>query len=124
MTQRTKLLLGAAAAVGLVLFLRRKSSAASGSAFFTELNMVDCNCFSVEFFRDGTTRSTKVPLTRCMADETGLADKAKQCRDAEDAILKNLFDAQFDALLSGASDAVSSLFSGPNPTDRNPGQAV
>jgi hypothetical protein len=68
-TTKQKLLLAGGAAVAAFFIVRHFRGRSSGSAFFSELNMVDCNCFSVEFFRDGTTKSTKVPIERCAAEE-------------------------------------------------------
>jgi hypothetical protein len=77
-TTQKKIILGIAAIIGVALVVRHLRNR-NGAVLIRELNMVDCNCFETTFFADGTTRSTKVSLDRCIADEL-LREKATQCQ--------------------------------------------
>lgn len=61
-------------ALGLLLYIDRKRVKAT----FGEYTTKDCKCFEVEYFADGTVKSTEVDRERCMADE-GLRAELGAC---------------------------------------------
>ena len=78
MTHNQKIALGVAAVAAVVIYLKFFRKSPTPGIIIKELTMVDCNCFETTQFKDGTSKSVKVPLARCQADPD-LGDRANGC---------------------------------------------
>lgn len=83
MTTQTKVLLGGAAVVALVLFLRSRNKGPTGKVILGEFTVARdsegrCGCFLVENLADGTVKTTKVDRAKCN-EQSNLRDELSRC---------------------------------------------